>query len=103
MADNIRTAPLRLHPSQYRCILWIGDLMMAVMSIFASLYAWQQYNLTINFPRLVVKLAGNNPGWSPAKVEREALAQLDITVPLWFYLLPIIWLLLLAELYEPHV
>ncbi|HEX2993260.1 MAG TPA: sugar transferase, partial [Anaerolineales bacterium] len=103
MADNIRTAPLRLRPSEYRSILWMGDLIMAVISIFASLYAWQQYNFTVNFPRLVAKLLEANESWTIAKAEREALLQLDINVPFWFYLLPIIWMLLLVDLYEPHV
>jgi len=103
MADNIRTAPLRLRPSEYRFILFIGDLIMAIVSVFASLYAWQQYNLTVNFPRLVTKLLAANLSWSIARAEREAHLQLDINVPFWFYLLPVIWMLLLVELYEPHV
>ena len=103
MADNIRTAPLRLRPSEYRSVLFIGDLLMAVTSVFAALYAWQQYNLTVNLPPLVDKLSVANPSWSEAKAIREAYAQLDINAPFWFYLLPIIWMLLLVDLYEPHV
>jgi exopolysaccharide biosynthesis polyprenyl glycosylphosphotransferase len=103
MADNIRTAPLRLRPSEYRSILFIGDLIMAIVSVFASLYAWEQYNLNVNFPPLVARLLEANPGWSIARAEREAFTQLDINVPFWFYLLPIIWMLLLVDLYEPHV
>ncbi|HMB23051.1 MAG: sugar transferase [Chloroflexota bacterium] len=103
MADNIRTAPLRLRPSEYRSILWMGDLIMAIISVFASLYAWGQYNLTVNYPRLYEKLALANPSWTDAKLERETWLRLDINVPIWFYLLPIIWMLLLVDLYEPHV
>ncbi|RPJ22817.1 MAG: sugar transferase [Chloroflexi bacterium] len=103
MADNIRTAPLRLRPSEYRSVLWLGDLLMAVVSVFTALYAWEQYNLTVNLPPLVAKLMEANKSWSVAKAEREAFAQLDINAPFWFYLLPIIWMLLLVELYEAHV
>jgi exopolysaccharide biosynthesis polyprenyl glycosylphosphotransferase len=31
------------------------------------------------------------------------MKQLNIEVPVWFYLLPMAWLLLLVELYEPHL
>src|SRR6266496_4147573 len=103
MTENIRTTPLRLRPSEYRSILLLGDLVMAVASVFASLYAWQQYNVKVNLPPLVTKLLAINPAWTVAKATREAFTQLDINVPLWFYLLPVIWILLLVELYEPHV
>ena len=31
-----------------------------------------------------------------------AESQTVFEVPFWFYLLPVIWVLLLVELYEPH-
>jgi exopolysaccharide biosynthesis polyprenyl glycosylphosphotransferase len=102
MADNIRTAPLRLRPSEYRSILWLGDLFMAIASVFAALYAWGQYNLSVSIPRLAAEFVRTR-GWSLDRAIREATEQLDIKVPFWFYLLPIIWMLLLVELYEPHV
>jgi len=102
MADLIRTAPLRLRPSEYRSILWMGDLIMAIISVFAALYAWGQYNLTVSIPRLAAQLVETRD-WSFNRAWQEASRQLDIQVPFWFYLLPVIWLLLLVELYEPHV
>jgi exopolysaccharide biosynthesis polyprenyl glycosylphosphotransferase len=102
MADNIRTTPLRLRPTEYRTILFSGDLLMAVTSVFAALYSWEQYNLTVNLPPLIAKLV-EEEGMSLGRAQREAFAQLDINVPFWFYVLPVIWMLLLVELYEPHV
>ena len=48
MAENIRTTPLRLRPSEHRAILFIGDLLMSVVSVFAALYTWRQYNPPYN-------------------------------------------------------
>ena len=47
MADNIRTTPLSLRPSEYRSVLWLGDLLMAIASLFAALYTWRQYNFLV--------------------------------------------------------
>lgn len=102
MADNVRTTPLRLRPSEYRSVLWLGDLIMAIASVFAALFAWEQYNQSISIPRLAAEFVAARD-WSPFRATQEAAKQLDITVPFWFYLLPIIWMLLLVELYEPHV
>lgn len=96
MAENVRTAPLRLRASEHRTILFIGDLITAVVSVFAALYTWRQYNLSV---RLAELTAADTP---PARIQ-FLLNQLNIEAPFWFYLLPIVWLLLLVELYEPHV
>lgn len=102
MADNIRTTPLRLRPSEYRLILFIGDLLMGVASLFSALFAWEQYTITVGIPRLAATFMEARD-WPAERAMRAATAQLDTQVPLWFYLLPIIWLLLLVELYDPHV
>lgn len=96
MAENIRTTPLRLRPSEHRAILFVGDLVMAVASVFAALHTWRQYNFSVRFAEL---LANDIP------VHRAQLLieELNIEVPFWFYLLPIAWMILLVELYEPHV
>ncbi|HLO30733.1 MAG TPA: sugar transferase [Anaerolineales bacterium] len=97
MADNIRTTPLRLRPSEYRSVLWMGDLLMAVTSVFAALSTWRQYNYFVLRADYIAR--GVPPG------RAGDLAQLgnNIKPELWFYLLPIAWMLLLVELYEPHV
>ena len=99
MSENVRTTPLRLRPSEHRTILFIGDLITAVASVFAALYTWRQYNLSQRDERLAELLAR---GFSQSRAE-SLVEQFNIEVPFWFYLLPIIWMLLLVELYEPHV
>ena len=100
MAENIRTTPLRLRPEEHRIILLMGDLLMALGSLFLALYSWGQYNLFV-FQRLYDQYIAQN--LKPADARRLAEAQTVFDVPFWFYLLPMIWVLLLVELYEPHV
>ena len=86
---NYQTSQLRLRPSEHRVLLFIGDLLMSVASNFAAIYTWKEYQRYVLMasdlkPKLVEQLLGN------------------INIPVWFYLLPIAWLLLIIELYEPH-
>jgi exopolysaccharide biosynthesis polyprenyl glycosylphosphotransferase len=99
MADNIRTSPLRLRPSEHRAILFIGDLLTSVASIFAALYTWRQYS---NYTDTLLWLS---EGISQNRIDKLLAAKAPFfqQAPFWFYLLPIIWILLLVELYEPHV
>ena len=100
MADNIRTTPLRLRSSEYRTILFMGDLLMAVGSLFLALYTWDQYT------KYVYNLLYDQyllQDVIPVVARELAEGQTAYVVPSWFYLLPIIWVLLLVELYEPHV
>jgi hypothetical protein len=95
MADNIRTTPLRLRPNEHRAILFLGDLVMAVGSIFLALYAWRQYNLYV-YDILYAQYTAQGIG--PRTAQQLAEGQHRFEVPFWFYLLPIIWVLLLVEL-----
>jgi exopolysaccharide biosynthesis polyprenyl glycosylphosphotransferase len=97
MAENIRTSPLRLRPSEHRILLFGGDLIMSVASVFAAVYTWHEYNLSVQIAAMIAD------GIPPARALLQAQNQVMIEVPLWFYLLPILWMLLLVELYEPHV
>lgn len=97
MADNVRTTPLRLRPNEHRMILFFGDLLMAVASVFAAIETWRRYNLSVEVTRLVER------GISLLRAQQLAEEFFVLRVPFWFYLLPIIWLILLIELYEPHV
>ncbi len=99
MADNIRTAPLRLRPSEHRMILFVGDLLMSITSVFAAMYTWRLYS---NYTDRLVWLA---EGISENRITKLIAAKGPFyeQAPFWFYLLPIIWILLLVELYEPHV
>jgi exopolysaccharide biosynthesis polyprenyl glycosylphosphotransferase len=100
MAENIRTTPLRLRPNEHRAILFAGDMIMAVGSMFLALYAWGQYNLYV-YEILFAQYIEQGIGQTRARVLAEG--QTVFEVPFWFYLLPLIWVLLLVELYEPHV
>ncbi len=97
MAENVRTTPLRLRPTEYRNILLIGDLLMAVASVFAALYTWRQYNYYVLREDYIAR------GVAPGRAGDLANLFNNIKPDLWFYLLPIVWMLLLVELYEPHV
>ncbi len=102
MADNIRTTPrvipaLRLRPSEHRLILLVGDLIMGEISVLASLFVWRQYNLFIQISAYVAQ------GLSEHRAQQLAGLQAKVEVPVWFYLLPVVWTLLLVELYEPHL
>lgn len=96
MADNIRTTPLRLRPTEYRNILFTGDLLMAIASVFAALYTWRQYNYYVRFTELIQR------GVPQGRAGQQAELFNSIEPQWWFYLLPIVWMLLLVELYEPH-
>jgi len=97
MADNIRSTPLRLRPSEHSTILFIGDLLMGLASIFAAIETWRRYNFYVEVTSLIEK--GFSRGAAVSLVEEFV----SIRIPFWFYLLPLIWILLLVELYEPHV
>lgn len=100
MAENIRTSPLRLRPNEHRAILFVGDLLMAIGSLFLALYTWGQYNLFV-YERLYDQYIAQ--GLIPRAARQLAESQTIFAVPFWFYILPIVWVLLLVELYEPHV
>lgn len=100
MAENIRTTPLRLRPSEHRLILLVGDLFMALGSLFLALYTWSQYNLYVFN---ILKDQYVDQGMTVPRAIQLAEGQTVVEVPFWFYLLPIIWVVLLVELYEPHV
>lgn len=99
MADHVRTTPLRLRPNEHRTILFSGDLLMALASVFLALYTWRQYNLYV-FRILFARYVAEGIKLGPAR--ELAQSQTIFEVPFWFYILPILWVLLLVELYEPH-
>ena len=81
-------APFRLRPSEQRTVLMVGDLLAAIGAMFASVYIWYQY-------RLYQLIQTGIPPW-------RAQRFIEIVVPVWFYLLPLAWLLLMVDLYDPH-
>jgi exopolysaccharide biosynthesis polyprenyl glycosylphosphotransferase len=97
MAENIRTTPLRLRPNEHRMILFIGDLFMAFVSVFAAVETWRRYNIAVEIARLVER------GIALRRAQQIVEEFFVIQVPFWFYLLPFAWTILLVELYEPHI
>ena len=97
MADNIRTTPLRLRPSEHRTLLFIGDMLMAIGSVFAAIETWRLYLISAKVAELIER------GFGVERAELLAPRQITFNVQFWFFLLPFIWLILLVELYEPHV
>ncbi|MFZ0534992.1 MAG: sugar transferase [Anaerolineales bacterium] len=80
---GLKTTPTssrwRLRPRERRTLLLLVDLLMAVLALFIATYVWSiadiYQSFTLNFLR---------------------------RLPSWFFLLPFIWPLLMARLYEEH-
>ena len=71
---------LQLRISDQRFLLIAGDLFVAVISLGISLFVWAGSMQFIGF-------------------SREFLQE---RIPVWFYFLPLVWLVLLIELYDVH-
>ena len=87
VAESSRPA-LRLRAGERRLLLVLGDLAASVGAGLLALYVWQQYSIL----RLISQ--GIRPG------RAETLVRIE--VPFWFYLLPIAWIILMSETYDPH-
>jgi exopolysaccharide biosynthesis polyprenyl glycosylphosphotransferase len=95
MADISRPA-IRLRPSEQRTILLLGDLIASASAMGLALYIWYELSLSREVLRLIER------GFSPSRAEGLAERFIDIKTPFWFYLLPLVWLLLMVDSYEPH-
>ncbi len=65
-----------------RFLIVAGDLVMAIIALFVALYYWSS--------------------GLPGNVTPDFFEFLQVRTPFWFYLLPIFWILLLVETYNPH-
>jgi len=99
MAENLRTAPLRLRPSEHRTLLFLGDLILSIVSVFAALSVWRAYNYNVQYQALLAE----KPPIPEPRIIAILNTRVDIEVPFWFYLLPVLWMLLLVDLYEPSI
>lgn len=70
----------RLRPREQRTLLQSGDLLTAILALIVALYFW-----------------GLQDPW--LDLSRDFLRT---RVDFWFYLLPLVWLLLLTEIHDPH-
>lgn len=85
MADvkrGMATKAWRLGISERRVLLIVGDFLMALIALAFALYFWAS-------------------GIEVQNV-REAVEFLQLRPPDWFYFLPLFWLVLLVETYNPH-
>lgn len=78
MTTTQRQQTIRLKSSEQRFILILGDLIAGVLALMAALYLW-----------------ASGDEWF-----RFSLEFLKSRSPAWFYLLPIIWIILLVDIYD---
>jgi exopolysaccharide biosynthesis polyprenyl glycosylphosphotransferase len=71
-------APNRLRPGERQVILLLGDIFISILALLIALYFWAQRDSWLHF------------SWEFLKTRP----------PFWFYLLPILWLVLLIEIYD---
>ena len=90
MTENFsRHSSLRFGTVEQKAVLVFGDLIASVIALLASLMIWRGY-----FLRSLL-----TQGYTEKQIERF----FSFNIQAWVYVLPIIWLLLLIELYEPQV
>jgi exopolysaccharide biosynthesis polyprenyl glycosylphosphotransferase len=82
MQPSTRPRPVgwRVRSRDQRIILLIGDALVSIIALFCGLYFW-----------------GSKDAW--LKFSMNFLQQ---RVDFWFWLLPVIWMVFLVELYDPH-
>ena len=80
MASESSKSTLRLRPSEHRIILIIGDLLMGILAVVGGVYIYA----------------------SGIKGSQFSILFFQFRVPFWFYFLPLVWMLLLVDLYSVH-
>ncbi len=80
LPSHPRPSNWRVRPREQRTILLMGDLVVSVLALFGGLYFW-----------------GQKYDW--LKFSLDFLKQ---RVELWFYLLPVVWMVFMVELYDLH-
>lgn len=79
-ADNLKQPLLRLRPGEQKALIFSGDLIVAVLAFLGGVYFWAIGDPFLDF----------------------SFEFFQRRVQLWYYLLPIIWLVMLVELYDLH-
>ncbi len=82
MQSSNRPRPIgwRVRSRDQRIILLIGDALVSTIALFGGLYFWGQKDAWLKF----------------------SLHFMQQRVEFWFYLLPVIWMVFLVDLYNPH-
>jgi exopolysaccharide biosynthesis polyprenyl glycosylphosphotransferase len=78
--ENLKQPVLRLRPSEQRTLIFSGDLIVALIAFFGGVYFWAIADAILDF----------------------SFESFQRYVPWWYYLLPIIWMVMLVELYDLH-
>ena len=90
MAENLsRPTTIRLGNAEQRALLVFGDLLASVIALASSLLIWREYSWRVLLATGIT--------------EGRAEKIFSINIQAWVYFLPLIWLLLLIELYEPLI
>lgn len=80
MASELPKSSFRLRPNEHRIILILGDLLVGILALFCGVYFWAAGDKWINF----------------------SIDFFKVRVPIWFYFLPLAWMLLFVDLYDVH-
>jgi len=75
-----KSTPWQLRINERRALLLLGDLLVGIAALVISLYFWASGDRWLDF----------------------SLEFLQKRLPFWYYLLPVIWLILMVELYDVH-
>jgi exopolysaccharide biosynthesis polyprenyl glycosylphosphotransferase len=78
--QNFRSHHWQFRVGERRTILLIGDLLVGVFSLLIALYIWG--------------ISERFTGFSMEFIQKR--------VPIWFFFLPLVWLVLMIELYDVH-
>ncbi len=85
-----RSFGLRLRTHEYRALLFFGDLIAGILAAVLAYYSWLGYA----WYQLIAA------GFSPARAIRFFPS---VSIPIWFYTLPLLWTVFLVDLYEPRI
>jgi exopolysaccharide biosynthesis polyprenyl glycosylphosphotransferase len=77
-----KTSNWRLGIGERRALLIAGDILMSLIALLVALYFWSTGIQTTN--------------------SLDFFEFLQVRPPFWFYMLPVFWIILLVETYDPH-
>lgn len=78
--NMLRRTGLRLRPAEMRTLLMLVDLLLAYVALLAGLMIWASADPFLDF----------------------SLEFIERRVPTWFFFLPLLWIVALIDLYDPH-
>jgi exopolysaccharide biosynthesis polyprenyl glycosylphosphotransferase len=85
-----RSVGMRFRPSEHRTLLLIGDLIASILASAGAYFSWLGYA----WYKLI------SSGVRPLQAIKYFPAA---DVPFWFYILPVLWIIFLVEIYDPHI